>query len=149
MGLGWGRMTIVKPFSPAELVARVKAHMNRYDSLVNVVVKKTPENEILEINGLQIDKTARRIFVDGIEKKLTMKEFDLLYYLAKNPNRVYSKPELFRRVWGEDPADGDVSTATATVTVHVKKIRGKIEKDSSNPKYIETIWGSGYRFKTD
>ncbi|MCR5117094.1 MAG: response regulator transcription factor [Lachnospiraceae bacterium] len=140
-GLGLGADDyMTKPFSPSELVARVKAHLARYERLVNTNAK--PENKIIEIRGLKIDKTARRVWVDGEEKQFTTKEFDLLTFLAENPNHVYTKDELFREIWDMESI-GDI----ATVTVHIKKIREKIEFDSSNPQYIETIWGVGYRFK--
>ncbi len=140
-GLGLGADDyMTKPFSPSELVARVKAHLARYERLVNTNSK--PDNKIIEIRGLKIDKTARRVWVDGEEKQFTTKEFDLLTFLAENPNHVYTKDELFREIWDMESI-GDI----ATVTVHIKKIREKIEFDSSNPQYIETIWGVGYRFK--
>ena len=139
-GLGLGADDyMTKPFSPSELVARVKAHMARYDRLVGSNQKV---NDIIEIRGLKIDKTARRVYVDGEERVFTTKEFDLLTFLAENPNHVYSKDELFREIWDMDSI-GDI----ATVTVHIKKIREKLEFDTAKPQYIETIWGIGYRFK--
>lgn len=139
-GLGIGSDDyITKPFSPSELVARVKAHLARYKRLTT---SSLPENEIIEIRGLKIDKTARRVYVNGIEKNFTTKEFDLLTFLAQHPNHVFSKEELFKEIW-EMESVGDI----ATVTVHIKKIREKIEKTTSKPQYIETIWGVGYRFK--
>lgn len=140
-GLGLGADDyITKPFSPSELVARVKAHLARYERLVSAA--STPSNDIIEIRGIKIDKTARRVWVDGQEKNFTGKEFDLLTFLAQHPNHVYTKDELFREIWDMDSI-GDI----ATVTVHIKKIREKIEFDNANPQYIETIWGVGYRFK--
>lgn len=130
---------MTKPFSPSELVARVKAHLARYTRLVSSQQKT---NDIVEIRGIRIDKTARRVYIDGEEKAFTTKEFDLLTFLAENPNHVFTKEELFREIWDMDSI-GDI----ATVTVHIKKIREKIEADTANPQYIETIWGVGYRFK--
>lgn len=139
-GLGLGADDyMTKPFSPSELVARVKAHMARYERLIG---SNSQENEIIEIRGIKIDKTARRVYVNDEEKTFTTKEFDLLAFLAQNPNHVYTKEELFNKIWDMESI-GDI----ATVTVHIKKIREKIEFNTAKPQYIETIWGVGYRFK--
>ncbi|WP_079525935.1 response regulator transcription factor [Halobacillus hunanensis] len=136
-GLGLGADDyIVKPFSPSELVARVKAHLTRYQRLVGKADHDT------QIRGLHIDRKSRRVKVNEEEIMLTAKEFNLLSFLAQNPDHVFSKEELFDRIWGFDSV-GDIST----VTVHIRKIREKIEKDPSQPEYLETVWGAGYRFK--
>lgn len=137
-GLGYGADDFVsKPFSPSELIARVKAHLARYDRLVGL--SKSVDDDI-RIRGLVVQPAARRVFANGKETSLTAKEFDLLLFLAQHPNRVFHKDELFERIWGLDSM-GDMTT----VTVHVRKIREKIEDDPSRPVYIETVWGAGYR----
>lgn len=140
-GLGLGADDyIVKPFDPAELVARVKAHLSRYARLTSVD-KPMSLQEII-VGKLRILPQAWRVYVGDKEIKLTSKEFELLLFLATNPNIVFTKDNLFNSIWGQD-AMGDV----ATVIVHINRLREKIEEDSSNPSYIETVWGAGYRFK--
>lgn len=130
---------ITKPFDPAELVARVKSHLNRYDRLTR---KDNPAHEgELNFGELIIFEKSWKINIRGKEIKLVNKEFELLLFLAKHPNIVFSKEKLFDQIWGYDYI-GD----SATVTVHINRIREKIEKDTSNPEYIETVWGAGYRF---
>lgn len=131
---------ITKPFSMGELVARVNAHLKTYEKFQNR--SAVPKNRMLTIRGLTIDKDGMRVFVNGNEVVLKQKEFELLLFLAENPNRVYDKETLFERVWGYD-ALSDAST----VTVHIARIREKTEENPSKPQYIETVWGAGYRFK--
>lgn len=139
-GLGLGADDYIsKPFSPGEMVARVKAHLARFERLVK---EPEVEKDVIDVGGLHIEKKSRRIYVNNKEVMFTTKEFDLLTLLASNPNRVFTKEELFERLWGLDSM-GDIST----VTVHIRRIRTKIEKQPENPQYIDTIWGVGYRFK--
>lgn len=132
---------ITKPFSPAELVARVKSHIKNYERIKNKFNHKE-KNDTIIIRGLEIRKISRQVFVNCNEVTLAQKEFDLLLYMSENPNRVFSREELFEKVWGLD-ALGDIST----VTVHIGRIREKIESSTSTPQYIETVWGAGYKLK--
>ncbi|MCM3631266.1 response regulator transcription factor [Paenibacillus glycanilyticus] len=130
---------VLKPFGLGELVARVKAHLSRYDRLVGHGEWRRDE---LRLNGIRIEKQSRRVFVNEREVPFTAKEYDLLLFLVTNPNRVFRKEDLFERIWGMDAIGSD----HATVTVHISKLREKIERDPSKPQYVETIWGVGYRF---
>ncbi|CAB1241882.1 response regulator transcription factor [Clostridium sp. MT-14] len=131
---------ITKPFSPSELVARVKSHIQNYERIKNKFTSKCSK---VTIRGLEILKDSRQVFVNGTEVFLAQKEFDLLLYMAQNPNIVFSREELFENIWGLDSM-GD----NATVTVHIRRIREKIEFDPSHPQYIETVWGAGYRLRS-
>lgn len=141
-GLGIGADDyIVKPFSPSELVARVNAHISRYERLTTMENSNDNKQNSIIIGRIKILLKARRVYVGEEEVKFANKEFELLMFLASNPNIVFSKDTLLDRIWGEESL-GDSST----VTVHINRIREKIELDSSNPEYIETVWGAGYRF---
>lgn len=132
---------VTKPFSPNELIARVKAHINRYDMLK--VNSELPETEdVITIRGLVINKTNRQVYVNGDEVEFTSKEYDLLILLITTPNKVFSKSEIFEKVWGLN-SDNDLPT----ITVHIRKLREKIEDIPSDPQYIQTVWGVGYKFK--
>ena len=132
---------ITKPFSPGELVARVNAHIQNYERLKSKFTSKTKNNVII-IRGLKIIKDSRQVFINDQEIMLAQKEFELLLYLSENPNIVFSRETLFEKIWGLD-AVGDIST----VTVHIGRLREKIESCPSNSQYIETVWGAGYRLR--
>lgn len=132
---------ITKPFSPGELVARVKAHLQNYERLKNKF-NDNSNKDIIVIRGLEIRKASRQVLINGSEVNLPQKEFELLLYLAENPNKVFGRDELFEKIWGLD-ALGD----SATVTVHIGRVREKIETSPANPQYIETVWGAGYKLR--
>ena len=139
-GLGLGADDyIAKPFDPAELVARVKAHLNRYRRLTG---GRGEEDGAITVGDVKILPQSWRVFKGDQELKMPNREFALLKFLAENPNIVFSKEQLFEAIWGYDYL-GD----SATVTVHIGRIRDKIEDDPADPKIIETVWGRGYRLK--
>ena len=143
-GLGLGADDyIIKPFSPNELVARVKAHIARYERLTRRTSAAEDHDSILT-GELEVQPEARRVFSGGKEVSLTRREFDLLLFFVQNPGITFSKDKLFERIWGLD-ALGD----TATVMVHINRIREKIEPRPAEPIYIETVWGVGYRFRSE
>ena len=129
---------LTKPFSPAELIARIKSHIKRYERLKGHTI-----SEIIAHKGLEISIASHKVMVNGKPVQLTTKEYDLLFFLVSHPNIVFTKAHIFDTIWG-DACYGD----NATVAVHIQKIRKKIEKDPSNPEFIETLWGTGYRFNS-
>lgn len=139
-GLGFGADDyIVKPFSPGELVARVRAHINRYNSLVD---SGSNNSNTINIDNLKLNKDTGQAYVNDNEITLTKKEFEVLFILASHPNNVFSKNELFEAVWGYDSL-GD----TSTLTVHINRLREKLNDAGAQNNYIRTVWGRGYKFK--
>jgi DNA-binding response OmpR family regulator len=142
-GLGLGADDYIsKPFSPAELTARVKTHISRYRRLKGGSEQawQTKTGEI-DMGRLRITPATRRVYVENNETTLTNKEYELLLFFVSNPEIVLSKERLYDKIWGEDTF-GDLKT----VTVHIKRLREKIECDPANPRHIQTVWGAGYRF---
>lgn len=137
-GLGFGADDyIVKPFSPSELVARIKAHISRYNRLKNNV-----EPDILQTGNLILNRSTGDVTLNSVPITLTKKEFEVLYLMASRPDAVFTKNELFEKVWGYE-SFGD----TSTLTVHINRIRDKLKEADENADYIKTVWGRGYRFK--
>lgn len=141
LGLGFGADDyMTKPFSLSELVARIQAHLRRMESLGN----QPPQDEQIRIGNLIIDKKAYKVTRDSREIPLSAKEFELLFFLAEHRNQVFSKSQLLDQIWGYN-SYGDEST----ITVYIRRLREKLEADPSNPTYLKTVWGIGYKFNLD
>ena len=141
-GLGIGADDYIsKPFSPTELVARVKANIAQYNRIKRGQQTETVSSEI-ELGGIRINSQTHRVYVDGIEVDCKHREYELLLFLMENPEIVFSKEQLYEKIWGME-ALGNIRT----VAVHINRLREKVEEDPTNPQYIQTVWGAGYRFK--
>jgi two component transcriptional regulator, winged helix family len=141
-GLGLGADDyMIKPFSPAELVARVKSHIQRYNRIRNSLGTTVEIESKIAAGSLEILLDSHQVFLGGTEVSLTPREYDILILLASSPNRVFTKEEVFESIWGIDSLG-----ETSTIMVHINRLRAKIDKQFQGEEYIDTVWGVGYRF---